>query len=196
MQKDGYWVGASVYGYPLDGYGYPMDGYPPAAGNVYHNARTGYEVRNFLVFANILGQNGQQQTCEAVLASACDIYQRYAADLHGMGVSMADGPGWWRRQLDTALPVTDRRIALRSDQLIDTDAGDPRTQGPGSVHDIVMNQKTDKIAYLVIARAGNFWLRHKRRPDPLGCFQGDTERKPARPRRDRREDGRRPESER
>jgi hypothetical protein len=50
MQKDGYWLGGSAYGYgyPLDGYGYgygyPMGGYPPGTTNMYQNARSGYEV--------------------------------------------------------------------------------------------------------------------------------------------------------
>jgi sporulation protein YlmC with PRC-barrel domain len=85
--------------------------------------------------------------------------------------SMADGPGWWRRQIDTALPVTGKRIAFRSDQLIDTDVRNPRTQGLGSMHDIVMNPKTGKIAYLVIARAGIFGFDTKYVPIPWDDFK-------------------------
>ena len=133
MQKDGYWVGASVYGYgyPLDGYGYgyPMGRYPPAAGNGYYKARAGYEVRNLIASANILAQDGQQDTCEAVLATTRDVYKRYADDLRGKDVSLADGPDWWRQQIDTALPVTNRKTAVRSDQLIDTDVRNPQLRG-------------------------------------------------------------------
>jgi len=55
--------------------------------------------------------------------------------------------------------------------LIDTDVGDPRNQVPGGVHDIVMNPKTDKIAYLVIARHGIFGFDTKYVPIPRGAFR-------------------------
>ena len=47
---------------------------------------------------NIPGQDGQQQTCEAVLTTARGVHQRCAADLHSKGMTMADGPDWRRQQ--------------------------------------------------------------------------------------------------
>jgi len=177
MQKGGYWLGGSAYGYgyPLDGYGYgygyPMGGYPPGNTNLYQNARSGYEVRNMIATANILGQAGQQQTCEAVLATTRDIYKQYAADLHGRGVSMPDGPDWQRQQIAGALPVADKTMALRSDQLLDTDVRNPQDQGLGSVHDIVLDPKTGKIAYLIVARGGVFGFDRKYVPIPWNDFK-------------------------
>jgi sporulation protein YlmC with PRC-barrel domain len=177
MQKGGYWLGGSAYGYgyPLDGYGYgygyPMGGYPPGNTNLYQNARSGYEVRNLIATANILGQAGQQQTCEAVLASTRDIYKQYAADLHGRGVSTPDGPDWQRQQIAGALPVTDKAMAFRSDQLLDTDVRNPQDQGLGSVHDIVLDPKTGKIAYLIVARGGVFGIDRKYVPIPWNDFK-------------------------
>jgi sporulation protein YlmC with PRC-barrel domain len=179
MRKDGYWLGGSAYGYgyPLDGYGYgvgyggPLGGYPPGTANRYQNARAGYEIRNLIASANILGQDGQQQTCEAVLGTTRDVYKRYAAQLHSEGMSMADGPDWQRRQIAAAVPVTDKTIAFRSDQLLDTDVRNPQDQGLGSVHDLVMDPKTGKIAYLIVARGGVFGFDRKYVPIPWDDFK-------------------------
>jgi sporulation protein YlmC with PRC-barrel domain len=177
MQKDGYWLGGSAYGYgyPLDGYGYgygyPMGGYPPGDMNIYHNARSGYEVRNLLGAANILAQDGQQQTCEAVLATTRDVYKRYAATMLSRGAVMTDGPDWQRQQIAAAQPVTDKTTGFRSDQLIDAAVRDPVDQGLGSVHDIVMDPKTGKIAYLIVARGGVFGFDRKYVPIPWTDFK-------------------------
>ena len=179
MQKDGYWLGGSAYGYgyPLDGYGYgvgyggPMGGYPPGTTNRYQNARSGYEIRNLIASANILGQDGQQQTCEAVLAATRDVYKRYAAELHSKGMTMADGPDWQRQQVAAAIPVTDNTMAFRSDQLLDTDVRSPQDQGLGSVHDLVTDPKTGKIAYLIVARGGVFGFDREYVPIPWDDFK-------------------------
>ena len=179
MQKDGYWLGGSDYGYgyPLDGYGYgvgyggPMGGYPPGTTNRYQNARSGYEIRNLIASANILGQDGQQQTCEAVLATTRDVYKRYAVELHSKGMSMTDGPDWQRQQIAAAVPIMDNKMAFRSDQLLDTDVRNPQDQGLGSVHDLVMDPKTGKIAYLIVARGGVFGFDRKYVPIPWDDFK-------------------------
>jgi sporulation protein YlmC with PRC-barrel domain len=177
MQKEGYWLGGSAYGYgyPIGGYGYgydyPMGGYPSGTAAAYQNMRPGYEVRTLLASANILGQAGQQATCEAVLGTTRDVYKRYAAELHGMGVSMADGPGWQQRQIAAAVPVTGQTTAFRSDQLLDTDVRSPKNEALGSVHDLVMDPKTGKIAYLIIARGGIFGFDREYVPIPWGDFK-------------------------
>jgi sporulation protein YlmC with PRC-barrel domain len=179
MQKDGYWLGGSgySYGYPLDGYGFgygitgQMAGHPPGITGRFQNARSGYEIRNLIAAANILGQDGQQQTCEAVLATTRDVYKRYAAELHSKGLSMADGPDWRRQQIAAAVPVTDEKTAFRSDQLLDTDVRNPHDQGLGSVHDLVMDPKTGKIAYLIVARGGVFGFDRKYVPIPWDDFK-------------------------
>ena len=58
MQKDGYWIESTGYGYPVYGYGYSYgDRYGDSAG--YGRARPGYEVRTLLAAARILAQRGQ-----------------------------------------------------------------------------------------------------------------------------------------
>jgi hypothetical protein len=134
--------------------------YPPGEMNIYHNARSGYEVGNLLGSANILGQNGQQQTCEAVLATTRDVYKRYPGTMHSRGATMTDGPDWQRQQIAAARPVTDKTTAFRSDQLIDTD-----------VRDVVMDPQTGKIAYLNVARRRVFGFDRKYVPIPWSDFR-------------------------
>ena len=85
MEKDGYWLGGSRYGYgypwaaPATGTTIPMGGQPAATATGYRNARPGYEVRILVAAANILARHGQQQPCEDVLTTTRDIYKLYVS---------------------------------------------------------------------------------------------------------------------
>ncbi len=178
MQKGGHWMGGSDYGYgyPVDGYGYgydyPMTGSAAAgASSGYLNSRPGYEIRNLVTTANILAQNGQQQACEEVLATTRTIYSSYAANFQGREGSMSYGSDWRKQQIASALPVKDTTVALRSDQLIDTDVRDAQGDALGSVHDLVIDPKTGKIAYLIMARGGLFGFDEKFVPVPWNDFK-------------------------
>lgn len=173
MEKDGYWLGGAGfgYGYPMDGYTYPTGGYPERHVAGYQNARPGYEVRMLVASANILARNGQQQSCEDVLATTRDIYKRYAADMHNGGAPMADVPGWRRQEIAAAQPVTRKDISFRSDELLGTAVRNPKDEALGSVEDLVMSPKTGKIAYLVIGRGGIFGIDEKYVPVPWKDFK-------------------------
>ncbi len=167
MEKDGYWLGGSGYGYgyPVSGsgygYGYAMNGYLPATAAGYQNARPGYEIRILVASANVLARHGQQQPCEDVLATARDIYKLYVTDLHNGKVPLADVPGWRQQQIDAAKPVTGRTTSFRSDELLGTDVRTPHNEALGSVDDLVISPQTGTIAYLVIARGGIFGFGEK-----------------------------------
>jgi sporulation protein YlmC with PRC-barrel domain len=174
MEKDGYWLGSSAYGYgyPLgeQGYGWRM-GDPPAAIAGYHNARPGYEVRMLLASATILARNGQQQACEDVLAATRDTYKLYVTGMHSVGAQMVDVPAWRMLQIAAAQPVTGQNIAFRSDQLLGTEVRAPMNEALGSVEDIVMSPQTGKIAYLVISRGGILGIDEKYVPVPWQDFK-------------------------
>jgi len=178
MQKDGYWLGSSGYGYgyPMGGAGYGyrhpmMDGRPEATATGYQNVRPGYEVRMLITSANILARHGKQQACEDVLATTRDIYKLYVADLHSSGVRMADVPGWQRQQLAAAQPITSKNTSFRSDELLGTDVRDPQNEALGSIDDLVMSPQSGKIAYLVIGRGGIFGIGEKYVPVPWEAFK-------------------------
>jgi sporulation protein YlmC with PRC-barrel domain len=176
MQKGGYWLGESGdgYGYPMGGMGY---GYPqPVAGHgpmtvQYDQARPGYEIRVLLASAGILAQARQQQPCEQVLATAQSIYKRYAGKLHDRGLRPGDQSIWQRSEIAAAVPVTARDVPYRSDQLIDSDVRNANDNSLGSVHDLIMNPDTGKIAYVVLARGGVFGIGTSYVPVPWDDFK-------------------------
>jgi sporulation protein YlmC with PRC-barrel domain len=176
MQKDGYWLGETGYGYgyPMTGVyglGYPRSGGITTTATGYQDARPGYDVRTLVVAANILARSGQQQPCEDVLAAARASYKLYVADMHGRKLPMADVPGWRQQQITAARPVTAGNTSFRSDQLIGIDVLNPQNEVLGSVNDLVTSPQTGKIAYLVIARGGVFGIDEKYVPTPWEDFK-------------------------
>jgi sporulation protein YlmC with PRC-barrel domain len=173
MEKGGYWLGESGYGYgyPMGpyGYGYATGGYPGATG--YQTGRPGYEVRTLIASANILAQRGDQKACEDVLTTSREIYKTYVAELHNGGVPTLDVPGWQQQQLAAAQPVTSKNTSFRSDELLGTAVRSPQDEALGSVYDLVLSPRTGKIAYLVIARGGIFGIDKKYVPVPWEDFK-------------------------
>jgi hypothetical protein len=177
MSKQGYWLGGSDYGYGygMGGYGYDYGmmtaGRPIGATNGYATARPGYEIRTLIASANILAQTGNKQACESTLHSAHALYTNYAADLHSRGFSWADQPDWRQRQIAAAQSVTGKDVSVRSDQLLDTDVVNPGNDSLGSVHDLVSNPQTGKIAYVIISRGGLFGIDASYTPVPWSDFK-------------------------
>lgn len=174
MEKDGYWLGASGYGYGYPaggpGYSYRM-GDSSAAMAGYRNARPGYDVRILVASANVLARHGQQQACEDVLAKTRDVYKLYVTEMHNGGVPAVDVPGWRQQQIASAQSVTSQNASYRSDQLLGTDVRDAQNDALGSVEDLVTSPQTGKIAYLVIARGGIFGIGEKYVPIPWEDFK-------------------------
>ena len=133
MEKDGYWLAGSGYGY-----GYPLGGPPAATATGYPNARPGYEIRILVASANILARQGQQEQCEAVLATTRDIYRLYLTNIHAGKIPVVDVPGWRQQQIAAAKPVADNNTSFRSDELLGTEVRDPQNQALGSVEDMVI----------------------------------------------------------
>jgi sporulation protein YlmC with PRC-barrel domain len=180
MEKDGYWLSGSGdgYGYPMEmgGYGFgtrtPMtDGSTEATGIGYQNARPGYELRTLIAATNILARQGQQQSCEDVLATTRDVYKVYVAAMHSGKVPMAAMQSWRQQQIDAAQPVTSKNVSFRSDELVGTDVRNLQSEALGSVEDLVMSPQTGKIAYLVIAEGGIFGIDEIYVPVPWEDFK-------------------------
>ena len=172
MDKAGYWLGGSGYGYGYpaggwgEGYSYPMGGYRSDVGVGYQNARPGYDIRTLVSAANILAHQGKEQPCQDVLAATNVIYNQYAADMRDGKSKMVDGSGWRQQQIAAAQPVADRTLSMRSDELIGTEVRNQRDESLGSIDDLVMSPTTGKIAYLIVARGGLFGIDQKYVPVP------------------------------
>lgn len=177
LQKGGYWLYSSRYGY-----GYPLDGYlfgergvmlpngaPPSTTEVH--VGPGYEIRTLLASANIMAQRGQRAACEALLTATREIYKEYAADLDKKGVAKADKSGWQNHVIADAWPVSARTASYRSDQLIGTDVVTPHNENLGTVEDMVLSPLTGKITYLVIGHGGLFGIDEKYAPVPWEDFK-------------------------
>ena len=178
MQKDGYWLSGSGYGYGYPmmagygfGYGYPMSGGAMETQTGYRDLRPGYDVRTLIAAANILARSGQQQACEDLLAITQNTYKSYVADLKSGKTSTFAEPDWQQRQVAAASPVTAKDTSFRSDQLIGTEVRNPQNEALGSVDDIVMRPQTGKIVYLVIARGGIFGIDQSYVPVPWEDFK-------------------------
>jgi len=176
LQRDGYWLygGGYAYGYPIYGYGYRYGHQgtsTDARAATSYRARPGYEVRALIAAAHILAQQGQEQTCQVVLNTARDSYKRYEADLQRRGVLKADVPTWRRQQITAARSVSSTDTSFRADQLVGTAVRSPLDEVLGSVDDVVLNPRTGKFAYLVIARGGIFGIGEKHVPVPWEKFK-------------------------
>jgi sporulation protein YlmC with PRC-barrel domain len=175
LQKGGYWLHNSSYGY-----GYPMYGYMYGAvmlpnglstSGIGLHARPGYEIRTLIASANIMAQRGQQASCEALLAVTRDIYKEYAADLNKKGVAKANMSEWQSHLISAARPVSADTTSFRSDQLIGTDVVSPREESLGTVDDIVLSPQTGKITYLVVRHGGFLGIDAKYVPVPWEDFK-------------------------
>ena len=180
MEKDGYWLGGSGYGY-----GYPLGGYwfgsagsdagmamgAASAMMRYANARPGYEVRVLLSGADILARHGKQQPCEDVLVQIRASYDEYKTDMQGRDIRVANALGFRKQELSLAQPVASRTTAFRSDELLGSEVRTPGNVALGSIDDIVMGPEGGKIAYLIVARGGVFGIGEHHVPVPWGNFK-------------------------
>lgn len=177
LQKGGYWLRSSGYGYGYPMYGYTFgergmmlpNGVPPSTTALH--ARPGYEIRTLLASANIMAQRGQQGACESLLAATRDVYKDYAADLDKKGASRTDTSSSRSHLIAAAQDVSASPASFRSDQLIGTDVVTPHNENLGTVNDIVFSPVTGKITYLVIGHGGLFGIDEKYAPVPWEEFK-------------------------
>jgi sporulation protein YlmC with PRC-barrel domain len=177
LQKDGYWLHGSGYGYDypmnahdLGGPGTKLSG-SSAQADAYWHVRPGYEVRTLMAAANVLARRGQQQSCEALLSTTRDLYNNYAASLRDGEAPPADKLNRQSRQIAGAQSVSAFDDAFRSSHLIGTDVSNPSNQDLGSVMDVILSPRTGKIAYLLIGRGGLFGIDEKYVPVPWKDFK-------------------------
>jgi hypothetical protein len=184
MQKDGYWLSGSGYGYGYPmmggyglGYGMQEGGIPAKGTTGYRDARPGYDVRTLIAATNILARGGHQQACEDVLATTRDTYKLYVADLKSGKAPTADVPGWQQRQIAAAQPVTAKNASFRS---IDRHRCAQPAKHGSRQRRRHRDEPTDRQDRLSDRRPRrDVRDRRKIRCGSLGRLQGDSERESA-----------------
>ena len=177
LQKDGYWLHGSGYGYdyPMDAHGVGGPGTrlsgSSTEADAYWHVRPGYEVRTLMAAANILARRGQQQSCEALLSTTRDIYHGYAAKQRDITAPPADKLSRQSERTTNAQSVSAFDDAFRFNHLIGTEIDNPSNEDLGSVVDIILSQRTGKIAYLLLGRGGLFGIDEKFVPVPWKDFK-------------------------
>ena len=177
MQTEGNWIHGTGYGY-----GYPVYRYgngdhmvlndrSNSAASGHSRARPGYEIRTLIAAATVLAERGEQQGCDALLASTREIYKDYVADLRDRKVPRVDSAAWRRQQIAAAVPVAGSTRGYRVDQFIGADVVNPQGEDLGDVYDVVMSPDGDRIAYLVVGRGGAFGIGERHIPVPWEAFK-------------------------
>jgi sporulation protein YlmC with PRC-barrel domain len=112
-----------------------------------------YEMRTLYGAAYVLAQKGDEQGCNAVVASLEDSYNSYAGQLREAGVDPEEVSGWRVQQLAAAVPVGELGN-VRLDNVTGTDIRNLQDENLGSVEDVVIDPQSGEIAYLIVARGG------------------------------------------
>jgi sporulation protein YlmC with PRC-barrel domain len=112
-----------------------------------------YEMRTLYSAANILGQRGNEEGCQAVLAELENTYGQYVVQLEELGVQPEEVAGWRGEQILAARPVTEYG-ALRIDDITGSDVRNPRDEYLGSIEDVVLDPQSGQIAYAILERGG------------------------------------------
>ncbi len=171
MRKDGYWLDGT--GFDFGDY---VDGTFPAGqtSTGYLKVRPAYQIEHLVAAANILGAEGLQDACSAVLAETRQIYSRYILDLRSGYIPQVDREKRRQRQITSAHPVNDGKTGFRVDNLIGSAVRSPDDRTLGTVQDVVINPETDKVAYLMLASGRIFSPGEKLTPVPWQDFDATS----------------------
>ena len=178
MDKDGYWLGGSGYGYgyPMAGFGFwPSDDGRDAQKASEWLTRTRGQATSFgpllppPTFSPDKANSSRVRTCSPRRAISIKFTW---LNMHS-GKNADGGPcragGSSRSPPRSRSPA--RILRSRSDELVGTEVRSPQNEALGSVEDLVMSPQTGKIAYLVIARGGIFGIDEKYVPVPWEDFK-------------------------
>jgi hypothetical protein len=168
LRDGGYWLTGT--GFDFGDY---ADGTFPAGqtSRGYLRMRPAFEIEHLMAAANILAGHGQQDACEAVLATTREIYQRYLADLRSGDIERMDPKKWRDYQIAKTHALTSQGIARTGDGLIGADVRSPKDLPLGTVTDLIVNPTSGKIEYLVLTPGSLFEAGADLTPIPWQDFK-------------------------
>ena len=104
--------------------------------------------------AHLYALNGDEQSCQSVLASMRQLYQ----DHQKLTGNEADDPNvktaWRRAHLARAKPVVAMDHLMRAKILIGSEIRNLKDEGLGKIEDIVLNPDKRDIRYVLVSRGG------------------------------------------
>jgi hypothetical protein len=109
-------------------------------------------LRMLFAAAQILGQSGREEACQAVLAAAGQDYDGYVAQLRRAGVEPAEIRSWRQKQLAIARPVAEAG-AVPADAIEGAELRNPQDEYLGQIADLVIGLDGEP-ALAVVRRGG------------------------------------------
>ncbi|WP_245261689.1 PRC-barrel domain-containing protein [Ancylobacter sp. FA202] len=128
---------------------------PPWGGSSWGIASPPYQIRTLYAAANVLGQRGDQQTCNDVLAEMKGVYGDYTGRLRQAGIEPGEVTSWRQQNLVGARPVTEIDAGLINlADVTGTEVRNPQDEQLGTVEDVVLDSEKGGIRYVVISSGG------------------------------------------
>lgn len=104
--------------------------------------------------AYVYALDGDEQSCQRVLASMREIYQEHQ-ELVGLESDDPNARTAWRRaHLARATPVTEMSRLMRADVVVGADIRTPDDEKLGEIEDVVIDPERQAIAYVLASRGG------------------------------------------
>ncbi|WP_371347437.1 PRC-barrel domain-containing protein [Ancylobacter sp. IITR112] len=114
-----------------------------------------YQIRTLRSAANVLGQRGEQQACNAVLAEMKEAYRDYTGQLRQAGVEPGDVTSWRQQRLVGARPVTEIDAGLVNlADITGTEVRNLQDEQLGTVEDVVLDSERGGIRYVIVSSGG------------------------------------------
>lgn len=119
------------------------------------------KIRSLRDAAYVYGQGGNEQSCQMVLASMRQLYEKHQKPA---GID-ADDPNvrvaWRRAHLSRAKPIVQMDHLVRADMLIGAEIHNLKDEKLGEIEDLVLNPEKRNILYILASRGGFLGFREK-----------------------------------
>lgn len=123
-------------------------------GRVDWSQRPRFEIATLFDAAVVLANRGNEDGCNAVVASIERIYGEYRAQLEELGVQPDQITSWRQEQIVLSTPVTEYQGSIRIDDVVDSDLRNPEDESLGEIDDVVVDPRSGQIRYAVVERGG------------------------------------------
>lgn len=176
MQEDGFWITGwgSRWGYGTGpGTAQSMDGdagtggaagtgaAPTAPGaGPWGTQRWGitsprYQIQALQQATSVLGNRGNQEGCQAVLAELRQVYDGYVSELEEAGIDPREVTDWRQAQIASAKPVEELSASfVNVDNITGTEVRNAEDEQLGTIDDVILDPESGGVRYVVLSVGG------------------------------------------